>query len=392
MEKITADWLTAPETQAVFSALTKAGHRALAVGGCVRNSLIGLPVSDIDIATDARPDRVLEIGTAAGFHAVPTGLSHGTVTLVSGGTPHEVTTFRRDTETDGRRAIVAFSTDVREDARRRDFTMNALYAEADGTVIDPLVGLPDLFGHRVRFIEDAEARIKEDYLRILRYFRFHAWYGGNVLDDEALEAIAGNIGGLSILSKERIGAEMLKLLAAPDPAPSVAAMEACGVLDAVLPGADGAVLGPLIQIENGVQPDPIRRLAAIAGESVSPALRLSKTDAAALRDIREAALSGDPPAVLGYRLGWDRGRDALLVRTALRPEPMKSTAFDELTRGAAAKFPISASDLMPAFEGKALGDMLNHLEEAWIESDFSLKREGLLGLASDGDDNSGDFS
>ena len=220
--RIEADWITRPETQAVCNALTGAGYRALFVGGCVRNTLLGAPVDDIDIATDALPKAVMDLTGAAGLNAIPTGIDHGTITVVSAGLPHEITTFRRDVETFGRHAVVAFSTDVSDDARRRDFTMNALYADPSGQVIDPLGGLADLQARHVRFIENADQRIREDYLRILRFFRFHAWYGDAArgLDADGLAAVAANTDGLDSLSRERVWAELRKLLAAPDPAPS----------------------------------------------------------------------------------------------------------------------------------------------------------------------------
>ncbi len=175
MKRISADWLTGKQPQAVCAMLTEAGHQAWFVGGCVRNALIGAPISDIDITTDAPPERVTILAKNAGFHPVPTGFDHGTVTVVVQGHPFEVTTFRHDVETDGRRAVVAFANTIEDDAHRRDFTMNALYAAPDGLVADPLGGLPDLEARRVRFIDDAHDRIREDYLRILRFFRFHAW-------------------------------------------------------------------------------------------------------------------------------------------------------------------------------------------------------------------------
>ena len=223
--KIGGDWAGAAPTQALLAALVAAGGEGFFVGGCVRNALMGRPVADIDIATALHPEAVSKAATAAGFRVVPTGIDHGTVTVIAGHVPHEVTTFRRDVETDGRRAVVAYSGDMAEDAARRDFTMNALYARADGTVIDPLGGLPDLLAHRVRFVGNAPARIREDYLRILRFFRFHAHYGDpeGGLDPEGLAACAELAGGLSGLSAERVSAELAKLLSAPDPAPSVAA-------------------------------------------------------------------------------------------------------------------------------------------------------------------------
>ena len=241
--QISGDWLTNPATQAVCAALTGAGAQALFVGGCVRNALLGLPVADIDIATDAPPDRVITLCNAAGLRVVPTGIEHGTVTVLSGDIAHEVTTFRRDVTTDGRRATVAFATDITTDAARRDFTMNALYARPNGTVVDPLGGLPDLLARRVIFVGDATARIREDYLRILRFFRFHAWYAdpNAGIDAEGLAACAALADGLRQLSRERVSAEMIKLLGAPDPAPAVAAMAQAGILARILPGAMASV-------------------------------------------------------------------------------------------------------------------------------------------------------
>ena len=380
--RIDAPWLSAPPTQAVCAALAAGGAQALFVGGCVRNALIGAPVSDLDIATDAPPHTVLRLAEQAGIKAVPTGIDHGTVTLVADGIAHEVTTFRRDVATDGRRAVVAYSTRIEEDAARRDFTMNALYARADGRVLDPLGGLADLRARRVRFIGRAGDRIREDYLRSLRYFRFHAWYGDADagFDPDALDAIAGNLGGLRHLSRERIGAELLKLLAAPDPAPSLAAMRSTGVLAQLLPGADDRALAPLIALEAaaGADPEPLRRLAALGGAETARALRLSRAQAARLDKLHEAAASTMPAPELGYRLGQDLARDALLLRCALLGAPWPEAAAAEIARGSAAQFPIRARDLMPALSGPALGRRLAELESAWIASDFTLDRAALL--------------
>ena len=205
---ISGEWIT--RAAGVMAALD--GFQALFVGGCVRNALMGLPISDVDIATDARPEQVVQCMQAAGFRTVPTGLAHGTVTVLTGADSYEVTTFRRDMSTDGRHATVAFSTDIAADAARRDFTMNAIYATAGGQVIDPLGGLPDLLARRLRFVGDAGERVREDYLRILRFFRFHAIYGDDGFDAQALAAIADNLAGLETLSRERVGGEMRKLL------------------------------------------------------------------------------------------------------------------------------------------------------------------------------------
>ena len=235
MTRLTANWLRASHLKAVIRAL-KGGSdadrddEAYFVGGCVRNTLLGQPVADIDITTPIEPQEVARRLEAAGLKAVPTGIEHGTVTAVSGGQGFEITTFRADVATDGRRATVRFSTDIAEDAARRDFTMNAIYAKPDGEIVDPLGGLPDLMARRVRFIREARDRIREDYLRILRFFRFTAWYGGDGIEPEGLAACAELADGIEGLARERVGAEMKKLLAAPNPAPAVAAMAASGVL------------------------------------------------------------------------------------------------------------------------------------------------------------------
>ncbi|WP_170342667.1 CCA tRNA nucleotidyltransferase [Ruegeria arenilitoris] len=382
MMRITEDWITNPATQNVCAALTEGGAQALFVGGCVRNALLGAPVSDLDIATDARPQQVMDLAERAGLKAIPTGIDHGTVTVVSDGIPHEITTFRRDVETDGRRAVVAFSDQVEEDAARRDFTMNALYARPDGAILDPLGGLPDLQTRRVRFIGTAGDRIREDYLRSLRYFRFHAWYGDAQagMDPDALAAIAADLDGLDRLSRERVGAEMLKLLAAPDPAPSVAAMRSIGVLAHLLAGADDRALPILIHLESqaGLAPDALRRLAAIAGPEVAGTLRLSKAQLARLTRIRDGAQGGSGAAELGYRLGLQDGQDAALLRCAFLEQPWTAETGAAVEKGAAESFPVKAADLLGRYSGPALGAKLAELESRWIASDFTLDRDALL--------------
>jgi poly(A) polymerase len=383
MTQISEGWVSDPATQKVCAALTGAGAQALFVGGCVRNALLGAPVSDIDIATDAHPKQVIELAGAAGLKAIPTGIEHGTITVVSGGAPHEITTFRRDVKTDGRRAVVAFSDKVEEDAARRDFTMNAIYARPDGIVLDPLNGLPDLQARRVRFIGTAENRIREDYLRSLRYFRFHAWYGDADagFDPDALAAIAANLDGLTGLSRERVGAELLKLLGAPDPAPSVAAMRQAGVLTQLVPGADDRALAPLVALEEqaGAAPEPIRRLAAIAMPEIAKNLRLSKAQLQRLTRMRDEASGTASIAELGFRYGEEGGMHETLLRCAFLEQPWSEDMRQDLRKGAAADFPVQATDLIPDFTGPALGKKLAELEARWIASGFSLDRKDLLG-------------
>ncbi|MCI2400040.1 CCA tRNA nucleotidyltransferase [Aliiroseovarius subalbicans] len=384
MTKIASDWLIQPQAQAVCAMLTDAGHQALFVGGCVRNELLGAPIADIDLTTDATPDQVIELATQAGFKPVPTGYDHGTVTVVVDHHPFEVTTFRKDVETDGRRATVAFASRVEDDAHRRDFTMNALYARPDGTVVDPLKGLPDLSARRVRFIDDAEQRIREDYLRILRFFRFHAWYGDpeGGLDADGLAAVAAHSAGIETLSRERVGAEMKRLLAAPNPAQSVASMAKSGVLAQVLAGADAQFLPILIHVEqaNGVAPSAMRRLACLGGEDQKDGLRLSKAEERDLSRMLEEIGSGRDARELAYRYGTEAARDIALLRAALSDAQVSGTLERALAQGAAAQgtFPVSARDLMPDLQGAALGARLTEIESRWIKSGFALDREALL--------------
>ncbi len=378
--KIAGDWLTRAETQAVCAAFAGGGYRAFFVGGCVRNALLGQPVADVDIATDARPEEVMALSHAAGLKPVPTGIDHGTVTVVSGGIPHEVTTFRRDTETDGRHAVVTFSDDIAQDAARRDFTINALYATPGGEVVDPLDGLPDLLARRLRFVGDPHRRIAEDYLRILRFFRFHAWYadpaGG--IDAEGLAACAELAEGIDRLSRERIGSEMRKLLSAPDPAPSTAAMAAAGILGHVLPGAVPDALAPLVHLEVPHPPRWLRRLVVLGGSDVADRLRLSRAEAGALHTLRAGIAGTAGAAELGYRHGRETAADILLARAALIGAPPPAGWPNDAARGAAARFPVSAADLMPALSGPALGQRLADLESRWIASGFTLPRSALL--------------
>ena len=375
--KIAADWLEAPDTQKVLHLLSDAGHQALAVGGCVRNALLGLPVTDIDIATSARPETVIALAEAAGLRAVPTGLAHGTVTLVHNGQGFEITTFRRDLASDGRHAEVAFSDDLREDAARRDFTMNALYLRADGTVLDPLGGIADLHARRVRFVGSPEDRIHEDYLRILRFFRFHAQYGDPQagIDADALAACASGAEGIARLSAERIGAEMRKLLAARDPAPAVAAMAQAGVLGHVLPGADARALAPLVHLEAGLAPRWLRRLLVLGGDVAR--LRMTRQESRAWDKAHAALGAMQPWAELGYHLGAELGADVALARAALLEMPLPADWQAEIARGAEARFPLRARDL-PHLQGPELGAKLKELEARWIASDFRLSREALL--------------
>ena len=373
-----AAWLADPRLARLFGAIERDGDTAWVVGGAVRNALLGMPVADVDVATTALPDAVMSRAAAAGLKPVPTGIDHGTVTVIAEGAAHEVTTFRRDVETDGRRAVVAYADTLQEDAARRDFSMNALYADAAGNVTDPVGGIPDLRARRIRFVGLPEDRVREDYLRILRFFRFHAWFGDPAtgMDPEALAAIAANAGGIDTLSKERIGHEMRRLLAAPDPAPALAAMAASGILGRVLPGADPRLIAPLVHLDRA-EPRWLCRLAALGGDDPAQHLRLSRAEQRDMAQIREAMAGGAGPAELAYRHGPQIARDAVLIRAAAgQPQPAGWEAA--IATGAAAVLPVKAADLAPTYSGAELGRRLAGIEDRWIASGFSLSREQLL--------------
>jgi poly(A) polymerase len=385
----TQAWMTAPETLAVIAALSPGQARF--VGGAVRNALLGLAVVDVDIATPLVPEQVIAHLKAAGIAAIPTGIEHGTITAVVDRKPFEITTLRRDVETDGRHAVVAFSTDWAEDARRRDFTMNALYATDDGTVFDPTGGVDDLKSGHVRFVGDPVTRIREDYLRILRLFRFHAWYGKGELDSEALRAAAAEKAGLASLSGERIQKEILRLLEAENPMPSLRAMAAAGILAEVLPGAlrmERLERLVAIDADNFFGPDPVLRLAAMLPDAetavrVAERFRLSNAHTARLIDVAGARekivsyLSIKEVRKILYRLGVARFKDRAFLRWSEDPKPSNAIQWRALLAMADGwqrpKFPLTGQDVKAAGvpEGPLVGRILGEVEDWWIDSDFT---------------------
>ena len=379
MTVLSAPWVHMPATQAAASLLSEGGHQVWFVGGCVRNTLMEMPVTDIDMCTDAPPDRVMELAKASGIKVIPTGLDHGTVTLVIDNQPFEVTTLRRDVETDGRRAVVAFSDNLEEDARRRDFTINALYALPDGTVVDPLGGLPDLHERRVRFIEVPEDRIKEDALRILRFFRFTATHADPDLgiDAEGLAACAVLADTIDGLSKERIGQEMRKLLAAKNPSLALSAMEKTGSLMRVIPGATAALVAPLVHVEDmlGLAPDHLRRLAVMGGEHAQKNLRLAKSET---RQLALYLTDQSDPARNGYKYGETTALGILALHAASFGENPSEEAIAAIRHAARQRFPLTGEDFSSRLKGKAIGDALALAEDRWIASGFTLTRDDLL--------------
>ncbi len=382
MTRVKGAWLQGPDTRAIFAMLEDGGYQAWVVGGCVRNALLDQPVIDVDFATDALPDRVVDLAQRAGLRAIPTGIAHGTVTVIAQGTGFEITTFRRDIHTDGRHAQVVFAKSMEEDAHRRDFTINALYANRQGMVRDPLGGLADIRARRVRFIDDPHARIREDYLRILRFFRFHAWYGDpeNGIDADGLAACAAHADGIDALSRERVGNEMRKLLAAPDPAPSLASMEISGVLRHVLAGASTTLLPALVHLESSLQENPrwLRRLACLGAEKAAERLRLTRSEARYLQALqRETGGSATIPE-LAYRLGAEAAIDIALLRAAAMGTALPEGLRQLAEHAARQRFPLRGSDITSGETGAALGRKLRRLEKIWIDSGFTLGRDDLL--------------
>lgn len=398
-----ADWLGTPALQRVFDAIEQDGDELRAVGGAVRNSLIGEPVMDVDLCTTALPQQVMRRAQKAGLKAIPTGIDHGTVTVVSSGEAFEITTLREDVETFGRHAVVRFGRDWTHDAARRDFTLNALYCAADGTLHDPLGGLADCLARRVRFIGDASQRIREDYLRILRFFRMHASYGRGDLDAEGLSASIALRDGLRQLSAERIGTELKRLVTTAGAAPVVHLMEDSGILEIVTGGV--ARLADFEALKH-LQPDlpeaaaaPVC-LAALFGfgaddlERLAERLRLSNAERDRMVGARLAAdhivAAPDAQRVVKALLvdeGMATAADGLALAAAMlrargEDEGQLAAARALLTDWTVPVFPVTGRDLIELGleKGPALGAELARLRTAWADSDYTASRSGLLAL------------
>jgi poly(A) polymerase len=396
-----APWLRSGATARVLGILNGNGEEARVVGGAVRNALLKIPIGDVDIATTALPAEVIRRAKAAGIKSVPTGIDHGTVTLIVDAHPFEITTLREDTETFGRKAKVAFGRDWIADAERRDFTINGMSVDAAGVVHDHVGGLEDIGAKRVRFIGDPDRRIAEDYLRILRFFRIHAAFGAGEPDRAGYRACIRARAGLAQLSAERVRMEMLKLMVAEGAVAATTAMADAGLLLPIFGGI--TYIGPLATMVSaerslGLEPDGIRRLGALAvavtedARRVSIRLRLSNAEAKALDSMghRWWRLAGMDEAKARrrlYRLGEDRYRDRLMLAWARSGDAANSPHWRELAalpeRWRAPKFPLKAADFIARgiAEGPTLGQILALAEDAWLAADFPLDETALSAIA-----------
>ncbi len=392
-------WMRGDAVQAIFGALPQGSVRF--VGGCVRNALMGVEVGDIDLATQLEPKDVAKALDAAEIRYVPTGIEHGTLTAVIDGKPLEITSLRKDVETDGRRAVVAFTTDWTEDAQRRDLTINTLYADYDGTVYDPTgQGLADLKAKKFRFVGDAEARVQEDYLRILRFFRFLAWYGGSAkIDAKALKACREHRRGLKKLSAERVWSELKKLLIARDPSRAVHIMLTNEILDTLLPEASNAEgLAKMVALESreAIAPDPLLRLMAMgAREPLQMALlckrlKMSTKETNRLRAWSDSSVALDPHANDSEKLKaiYFAGKQVVIDRARVRAAGEEDTLMSvrwmslaDLAMGwTPPDFPLSGKDLKAAGvePGPKMGKVLEALKALWVRSNFTADRDKLL--------------
>ena len=394
------EWLHDPALSAVLQALRSGGGEARIAGGAVRDGLLGRPVSDIDIATDQAPEQVIALAKAAGLSVHPTGLEHGTVTVVAGANEtrkrFEVTSLRVDVETDGRRAKVEFTDDWAADAHRRDFTINALYCDEEGTVYDLVDGLEDLHQRKVRFVGSPSDRIDEDHLRILRFFRFYAWFGVGAPDSDALAACVKAKASLAKLSHERIRQEFFKLACAPAAAPTLSLMIQTGILTLILPGhSDLGTFEKLCTLEQDLrlQPDPVRRIRALSQDQSAGDLRkafvLSNAETKRLEALQQL-----PPLSPAFRhaerqtlLYW-HGQQAVIDKvlldwsagTAKPDDPGYLALLEDAQSWQRPKLPVGGKDLQTAgvAEGEEIGRLLQALEDWWVAGGFKAGKADLM--------------
>ena len=397
-QKVSSEWIHAPATRKLFSALNTQTITTRAVGGAVRNTLLNKAVKDIDFATTAKPEEILKLAELSGLKTIPTGLKHGTVTVLIEDSPFEVTTLRQDLETDGRRAKVEFTNNWKADASRRDFTINALYADADGNIYDPVQGYEDIQNNNIRFIGKARQRIQEDYLRILRFFRFIAEYDMKISDKSSLLACVQERAGLSSLSAERISVELEKLIIGPNADNTIQLMFSCGLLVNLL----GLAVNPtrfsnLLSMEDRLQasPDTILRLAALScytregANDLSKRLKLSNDKKRQLLTItnkayhKQADFGPEQAKHLLYNLGAKDYKFKIIfewLQSDSDKDPKWQSLYNQAKNWTKPSFPINGSDLMQLGieKGPTLGKTLKIVEHHWVDLDFQPTKKDLL--------------
>ena len=380
--QINSEWIKNKVTQNILKIFEGADHNAYLVGGCIRNSILNIPVTDIDISTDATPQQTVDLFNRENFKVAPTGFSHGTVTVISEDIPYQITTMRSDQNTDGRHADVVFSDDIKKDAERRDFTINALYADSTGKIINPIGGLEDFNPLAIKFIGDPNNRIQEDYLRILRFFRFHAQFSELVtqFDKVALDAIKKNQDGLKKLSKERIWSELKKILSTSNPARSLYKMSQLGILEIILENKNVHNIKRfnLIEKKMGLEPEPIRRLVAITENTEDTFLNLSRKEAKKFSLLKGLLKKKHDPAELVYQFNREIAQSVLAIYTFYKGEKLKLSDIKKIEKACLFPCPITGAQISKYMDGEAVGIKIKEAQRAWINSNFKSDEAKIL--------------
>ena len=380
--QINSEWIKNKVTQNILKIFEGADHNAYLVGGCIRNSILNIPVTDIDISTDATPQQTVDLFNRENFKVAPTGFSHGTVTVISEGIPYQITTMRSDQNTDGRHADVVFSDDIKKDAERRDFTINALYADSTGKIINPIGGLEDFNPLAIKFIGDPNNRIQEDYLRILRFFRFHAQFSELVtqFDKVALDAIKKNQDGLKKLSKERIWSELKKILSTSNPARSLYKMSQLGILEIILENKNVHNIKRfnLIEKKMGLEPEPIRRLVAITENTEDTFLNLSRKEAKKFSLLKGLLKKKHDPAELVYQFNREIAQSVLAIYTFYKGEKLKLSDIKKIEKACLFPCPITGAQISKYMDGATVGIKIKEAQRVWINSNFKSDEAKIL--------------
>jgi poly(A) polymerase len=382
INKLKNNWLNQPSAQCLSKAFKNYGHQALFVGGCVRNSILKVPVTDIDMATDALPETIIRISKENNFKFIPTGLTHGTITIIIDKIAYQITTFRSDIANDGRHAKVEFTTSLLLDASRRDLTINALYCDINGKIIDPLNVLKDLNNRIIKFIGDPNKRIAEDYLRILRFFRFQAIYGNELLEINlpALNACQEHKSKLATLSKERTTSELRKLFSSNNPTRTIIKMIDTGILNQLFESCSVNSFVSYIKAEKKykIKINWIGRLLSLQGSNIEEVLTLTRRELKMIKYTKKAIKQNMPIFEFSYYNGMEYGIMYLLLQHGMKKTILNKISINKVSSIVTRKFPVTAKDLMPKLKGKKLGDELKKLESQWIKSDFTLNKNQLL--------------